>query len=510
MSKSRSTARNIFWGLANKIVLILLPFVVRTVLIYRLGIEYAGITGLFTSILNILNITELGFGSAVAFAMYKPIAEHDDVKICALIGFLKNCYRAIGAIIALVGLCLIPALPVLVHGGYPSGVNITFVYVAMLSGIVLGYFMYGYKRTILIANMRDDVRSKANMIALASEYTLQIVLVWIFCDYYLYVLVIPVGALLENLIINWGANRLYPDYRSRGSLDAPARAALVRRVKGLVLQKLGSVVLTSADAVIVSAFLGLTILGQYQNYYYIFMACNSFMIVIVNAIIPAVGNSLIKDDEEANFEQFLTFNFLYNWVTTWIAICILCLIQPFMRLWMGAELMLPDYFALVFSVYFYCFKWCDMVFVYLEAGGLWWKAKLVPMIAAILNIVLSLVLVSVMGLVGVLVATIACVLLVYDVGNSKIVLSHLFPHCRPLRVFARQQGVHFACSVFVASVTYFCCTLLPVGGVMRAVLDLALLLVLPNAILVLFYAKTKNFKAAHDLIVRTISRKAGM
>lgn len=77
IERTKNTVAGAFWGLVEKISSILLPFIVRTVLIKKLGSEYLGLSSLFSSILEVLNLTELGFGSAAVFAMYKPIAEDD-------------------------------------------------------------------------------------------------------------------------------------------------------------------------------------------------------------------------------------------------------------------------------------------------------------------------------------------------------------------------------------------------------------------------------------------------
>ena len=124
ISYIQNTTKSIFWGIINKFVIILMPFVIRTILIYKLGAEYAGLSSLFTSILRVLNMAELGFAGAVAFSMYEPVAKDDTAKICALLAFYRKLYRIMGCIVLAIGIALIPYLNYLVKGSTPSDINL--------------------------------------------------------------------------------------------------------------------------------------------------------------------------------------------------------------------------------------------------------------------------------------------------------------------------------------------------------------------------------------------------
>ena len=115
-------------SIAGKLILMLAPFFLRMVIIAKLGIEYLGLNSLFSSLLSMLSLTELGFGSAVIFSMYKPMAEGNDQEVCALLNFYKNIYRAVGGIITVVGLVFLPFLKSFVVSDYPEDINIYIVY----------------------------------------------------------------------------------------------------------------------------------------------------------------------------------------------------------------------------------------------------------------------------------------------------------------------------------------------------------------------------------------------
>ncbi len=146
-SRIMNSKRNIVTGMFKQAMVIILTFLIRTVVLYTLGAEYQGISGLFTSILQVLNMTELGFSAAVTFILYKPIAENDEVAICAIMSFLRKAYRIIGTIIMTVGLMLLPFLPRLIKGSYPQDINIYIIYLIYLVNAVVSYMLFAYKST---------------------------------------------------------------------------------------------------------------------------------------------------------------------------------------------------------------------------------------------------------------------------------------------------------------------------------------------------------------------------
>ena len=160
----KNTRRNAIWGIVNKFITILLPFITRTVLIYVLGVEYVGINGLFSSILQVLSLAELGFSSAIVYSMYKPLAENDNDVVCALLQFYKKIYRCIGSIVLIIGVALIPFLKYLISGSCPSDVNIYVVYIIYLLNTSCSYFLFAYKKSLLSAVQRQDIISKVAMI----------------------------------------------------------------------------------------------------------------------------------------------------------------------------------------------------------------------------------------------------------------------------------------------------------------------------------------------------------
>lgn len=83
-NRTKNASRNIAFGLLQQVYQLIVPFAMRTAMIYWLGVEYLGLDGLFTFILSVINLAELGVGSAMVYSMYKPVSEDDCTAICAL------------------------------------------------------------------------------------------------------------------------------------------------------------------------------------------------------------------------------------------------------------------------------------------------------------------------------------------------------------------------------------------------------------------------------------------
>ena len=237
-SRTKNATRNIFSGLVNKIIMLLFPFIIRTIMIKKLGTEFLGLNSLFSSILQVLNLAELGFGSAVVFSMYKPIAEGDKKTICALLNLYKKIYKKIGIVIICISICIVPFLKYLINGSYPNSINLYVVFILYLSNTAITYMLFAYKSSILIAHQRSDIYNNILSFTYVVQYISQIVVIIIFKNYYLYLIVNILATILNNLIVNYIVNKNYPDYVCKGIINNDLKKDIKRRVTGLMMQKI--------------------------------------------------------------------------------------------------------------------------------------------------------------------------------------------------------------------------------------------------------------------------------
>jgi O-antigen/teichoic acid export membrane protein len=406
IERTKNATKNIIFGVILKLYQILVPFFIRTAMIYSLGIEYLGLNSLFTSILQVLNLAELGVGSAMVFSMYKPISEDDDKKICALMQLYKIYYRFIGIVVLVVGLILCPFVPYLIKNDLPKDMNIYILYILNLLATVFSYWLFAYKNSILQAHQRQDIISKVTILVNTIQYILQIIAICVIKNYYLYVVFLLLAQIFINVITAYKSNIMYPQYKAYGKLEKEEIKKINRRVRDLFTAKIGGIIVNSADSIVISSFLGLKVLAIYQNYYYILTAIIGIVGVIFSACTAGIGNSLIVESKEKNYNDLKKFTFIIVWIAGFCASSLMCMFQTFMELWVGRELLLDIPIVVCLVIYYFIYEINALLNLYKDAAGIWHSDRFRPLITAGTNLILNLILVNYIGLYGVILSTV--------------------------------------------------------------------------------------------------------
>ncbi len=505
INRTKNAVRNIVWGGLEKVVALLLPFVVRTVLIKVLGVEYLGLSNLFTSILTVLNITNLGFDTAIVFSMYKPIAEDDDETVCALLNVFRKIYHVVGSIVLVIGLCIIPFLPYLIQGEHPADVNLYVLYGIYLFDTVIGYFTFAYKASLFRAYQRNDVPSKRGIVFNTISNIMQIILLIVFKNYYAYIIMAPIICVATNISNAYIAKKMFPQITPRGSISDVMKKDIKKRVAGLVSVKIYSVIFTSVDSIVISAFLGLKQLALYNNYYFIQSTINGFILIFTNSIIAGIGHKMVTNSIEDNYTDFKGFVFINAWISGWCAVCLACLYQPFMNLWLGESMLLPIDTMLLIVLLFLFPRLGLMAAVYRESAGLWWEDRFRQWVAAVVNLSVNLVLVRYIGLNGVIISTLICTVFI-NVPWGGYVLFKTYFKKSPLPYFGRLLG-YFLIIAATCAITYFACSFMPYTGILSLLTRGTVCVIVPNAIFLAIFYKTTEFAFAKDIFMRIIGNK---
>ena len=499
IERTKNATRNIVFGIILKAYQIFVPFLMRTAMIYFMGVQYLGLNSLFTSVLQVLNLAELGVGSAMIYSMYKPIAVDDDRTICALMKLYRMYYRIIGLIIAIVGGILTPFIPKLISGSVPENINIYILYLLNLGATVLSYWLYAYKNSILQAHQRVDVVSKVTLFTNSVQYGFQLLVLWIFKNYYLYVIVLLATQALNNIITAYEADKLYPQFQPKGQVNDKEKKIINRRIKDLFTSKIGGIIYDSADTIVISSFLGLTVLAVYQNYFYILNAIMGLITVVFSACTAGIGNSIVVESKEKNFEDLNEFTFIICWGAGFCSVCLLCLYQTFMELWVGKELMLSFSAVICFVIYFFIRQLNSLFNLYKDASGMWHEDRLRPLMAALTNLILNLILVQFIGIYGILISTVLAILcvgmpwLLYNLFTVLFEKKYFFVYMKKLVGY---------CVVVLASciITYYICSKINLGLVISLFIRLIICIIIPNLIYFFVYRDKEEFKNCISLI----------
>ena len=342
----------------------------------------------------------------MVYGMYKPIAEDDENTICALLKLYRTYYRIIGLVIGVVGACLTPIIPILIKSNLPNGLNIYVLYWMNLITTVFSYWLLAYKMALFQAHQRIDVVSKISIITYSIRYFLQLFIIIVVKNYYLYLIAMLMTQILTNIFTAIQATKIYPNYKPKGYLEKENIKIINQRIKDLFTSKLGSVIVNSADTIVISTFLGLTVLAVYQNYYYILTSIIGLVTIIFNACTAGIGNSMIIETKEKNFNDLKKFTFLIVWIAGFCTCCFLCLYQPFMEIWVGKRYMLSQSAVICFCIYYFVYEVNQLLNTYKDAAGIWHEDRYRPLVTAISNLIMNIILVQFCDIFGVLLSTV--------------------------------------------------------------------------------------------------------
>ncbi|MGN0395199.1 MAG: polysaccharide biosynthesis protein [Coprococcus sp.] len=499
IERTKNASRNIFFGVILKTYQILVPFLMRTAMIYLMGVQYLGLNSLFTSILQVLNLAELGVGSAMVYSMYKPIAEDDNTTICALMKLYRTYYRVIGLLIAIVGCALTPFIPHLIKSDVPAGINVYILYLLNLGATVLSYWLFAYKNSILQAHQRADVVSKVTLITNTIQYGLQLLVLWAFHNYYLYVIVALATQALTNIMTAICADRLYPQFKPQGKVDKIQVQKINQRIRDLFTSKIGAIIYDSADTIVISAFLGLTVLAIYQNYFYILNAITGLIAVVFSACTAGIGNSIVTESKEKNYQDLNKFTFIITWIAGFCSVCLLCIYQPFMELWAGKDLMLSFSAVFCFVIYFFVRQFNALFNLYKDASGMWHEDRLRPLAAALTNLVLNLILVQFIGIYGILLSTVLAILCVGMPWLLHNLFTVIFEN-KHMWSFIMKLARYTLVVLISCIVTYFICSRFIIGLIPTILVRGLICLIVPNLIYYLTFRKTEEFRQTLQLV----------
>lgn len=497
-TRTHNSMRNIVFGLLNRMVSIFFPFIVRTIFIKFLGESYLGLSSLFSSILQVLNLADLGFASAIVASMYKPISDGNVSKVSALLNLYRRIYRIIGVAILLLGCLLTPFVGKLINGEPPEDINIYIIWILYLSNTVVSYLLFAYKVSLINAHQRSDISEKIGTLCRIFISILQIVTIILFKNIYLYVFLIILNSVIYNLWCSRECDKRFPQYRCYGKLDIENKRKITKNVSALALQKIGNTVSTSLDSIVISAFLGLTAVAIYGNYYYIVTSIAIFIGLIYSSITASIGNSIAIETSGKNYADFKKIFFLTIWITGWCCVCLACLFQDFMIVWMGENLMFGMGTVLALIIRFYFEQIRKAVLTYKDAAGIWWADKWRPLIGCLLNLTLNIILVKTIGVAGVMLSTIISYIFVEIPWETHVLFRLYFK--KGVQEYYIELIRATVTMVVAGILTYYICTFFCLSHIASIAVKFLICIIVPNGVFAFLNWNNNDFKDSIQFI----------
>jgi len=407
-----NSLKNIFGNFLNSFILNLLRFISRIVFVKVLDEVYLGVNGLLSNVLGLLALAELGIGTAISYSLYKPLADKDIQKCQSLMNFYKKAYRVIALIVFVLGIALLPFLPLFIKD--TSGIeNLSLIYLIFLGNMVITY-LFSYKRTLITADQKNYKITPFLIFFNFLTTVSQIVILLLFKNYILYLITQTICIVLENITINKFIDKNYSylkEIKKAKPIESEELSNIKTNIKALMLHKVGTYVLTATDNIVISKFIGIVTVGIYSNYVLIYSSISNFIYMFVSNITASFGNLLVNEPIEKCKKVFFEMNFLTFCMYGVSAVCLIFIFNPFIELVFGKTFVLPFAVVVMIMINYYMAGINQVPITVQAAAGIYKYDKFVPLLEAFVNLFVSIILVQKIGIIGVLIGTFVSYLL---------------------------------------------------------------------------------------------------
>lgn len=498
-SRFKNSTRNAVVGIGGQIFIVFINFFSRSIFIKFLSEDYLGINGLFSNILTMLALAELGVGNAIVYSMYRPIAENNKKKLKALMNLYASAYKVIGCFIAIIGIAIIPLLKYIIKdSGEIENINI--IYVLFLLNTVVSYF-YAYKRSIISADQREYINSMYKYFFMIIRTIMQIVILYLTQNYLLYLGIQVICTILENIFISMKADKLYPFIKDRHNekLSYEEKNSIFSNVKALMIYKISSALLDGTDNVIISALISVKSVGILSNYNLIIGSVSMLVYQISGALTASIGNVVNKEDDNKKLDVFNLVLFIHFIVYSFTSICLLLLLNPFINIWIGERFLFNKLIIIVLVLNYYIYGMQSVVWTYRSTMGLFIYGKFRPVASAIVNIVVSIVLAKYIGILGVLLGTTITRVTTNVWYDPIIIFKHGFK--RSVISYYKIYIRYFISLIIMVIITGSIVEVIPsTGGLITFLIKAFVCSVVAILLIITMFYKTKELKYLLDVI----------
>lgn len=505
MSRVKNTIRNILFGYIGTIISLVLGFVSRTVFIYVLGATYLGINGLFTNILGVLSFAELGIGTAMNYSLYKPVAERDTEKIKSLMRFYKFAYRTIALIVTIIGLIILSNLKYIIKGA--EGIdNIAIYYLIFLFNTVISYLV-SYKFSLVNAEQKNYIFTNINTITSFITIIVQIISLIVFKNFLVYLLITAVIGVIQKMFISIYLNKKYPYLMDKDvqKLSKEELEPIKKNVGALIWHKIGEISVHQTDNIIISMFISVGTVGLISNYNLLMTSVSGFITIIFSSVTSSLGNLIATESKEKQYSIFKIYRFIAFWLYGFSAIAFYILMSPFIEIWLGKEMIISSFTILFIIINYYMMGHRICINNIKSAGGVFNQDKFVAILQAIVNLVVSIVMVKLIGLPGVYIGTLAQ-------GTLSTVIKPIIVYRDMFDISAKEyfvDAIKFAGTVIISGSL---CWLIQIyilneTTIIKFVIMMAIVAVIPNLIFYMTFSRREEFRYVKDMIKRKLSRR---
>lgn len=490
MGRSSKALRNVTTGLINKVLMLFLAFITRTLFIRLLGAEYTGVSSLFTNILSVLSLAELGLSNVLMFYLYGALKNNDKKRINQLVFEFKKIYMGIIVCILSIGIMLIPFLNIIINSRLPFKELVTY-YLLYLSNSVASYFAV-YRTMVLKADQKDYISNIVQTVCTIAMYVFQICYLLVAHNFLGYLTIQVLATIANNLVLNEIALKKYP-YTKKKIVNCKSiinSKELFGNIKATFLFKISDTILDQTDSIIISIMFGTIFVGYYYNYYMLITYIVAIAGIIANGLVASFGNLNAEGNMEKSYKMFRVALMGFAIFGTLCTACFACVVQDFVYIWVGSEYVMEYGLVLAVLAVFYLRMVTNTMWMYRSSMGIFKEVQYINILAAILNIVLSVILGKILGVPGIIVATALSRLATSFWFEGKVVFNKF---AKPVSIYYLQQLKDFVVCCVVVSGSMWVCGFIKISGIIGIIIKLLVASIITLSMEFAVYYKTEEF-----------------
>ncbi|MBR4720598.1 MAG: oligosaccharide flippase family protein [Clostridia bacterium] len=495
-SRTKNSIFNIITGFGGQIIYAALNFVCRTVFIKTLGAEYLGINGLFSDILSLFSLAELGFDTAISFRLYKPIAENDEVKIRQYVKMFRNVYKVVGLVIVCCGLTMVPFLRIFIKD-YDKlsglGINATFIFILFLTQNASSYLFLAYRSIVITAHQKQYLLSVAGYVINLVNSIVKVLVLIFTHSFIAYIITITAQIILQSLINAAIATKAYPQYfiKEKTKLSKEEKVELYKDCGALLVYKINNVVIKATDNLVLSSFVGLTIVGLYSNYLMLFNAIHGVLHIMFRSVKASMGDLFASDEIEKKHSFFEIMNFITILLYGTAAVGIAITSNELIDCWIGDKYVVPQPLPMLIGL--------ELLFTGLKlnlaqirnVSGVFKQMWYRPVIGSIINVVSSIILVQYWGISGVITGTVLAAIFANFMVDPRVIYKYSFQGVKPVKRYYSKNILFIIILMLICAVDFVICENLVTGyGIISLAIHMLICAVSVPATFVLIFWKT--------------------
>lgn len=496
-TRTKNAILNITFGYLSLFLLKILAFFVRKLFLQYLSIEYLGIDNLYNNVLMILSLPKMAVDVVAVYMLYEPVANHDDLTTSSLLKTFNRIYVILALCTFAIGTLLMPFLHLIVSSNL-SIKDLLCFYLLCLANTIFPYFVAS-RVAFLMANQEQRIQTIVMFITAFVLRIINVIILSNWANYYYYLLATLFTTMISNILLYVVCNRIHKEtflFKEKRKLDTNK---IINKVKDAFVYRLFNDIINRTDDIFISILVNTVTVGLYSNYCVLVVSIQEFMMVIHSSLTSGIGNLSVKEDYKKQGEVFDTTLLIFHFLGALGLIGFSMLLNNFIALWLGQEYLFDQLTVFIIAFNFYICNITSPISIFREANGLFGKVKYLLEIRAIINIMFSIILGKLWGIIGILSATsISCLLT--DFWYEPKILFKNVPFISELHYWKKQ--IKYIVTTFVCFVLcYFVIGIISGQSIVYFILKALLIVLITSLLFIIVSFKTKEQKRLIEILL---------